>query len=62
MEQKKRLNKRFWLTTIAVLSIVCALWIGVGIGRYVQHSRTKHIVETTIHNEDQDKGDMATFN
>ena len=62
MEQKKRLNKRFWLTTIAVLSIVCALWIGVGIGRYVQHSRTKHIVETMIHNVDQYKSDMATFN
>ena len=62
MEQKKRLNKRFWLTTISVLSIVCALWIGVGIGRYVQHSRTKHIVETMIHNVDQYKSDMATFN
>lgn len=62
MEQKKRLNKRFWLTTIAVLSIVCALWIGVGIGRYVQHSRTKHIVETMINNVDQYKSDMATFN
>lgn len=61
MEQK-RLNKRFWLTTIAVLSIVCALWIGVGIGRYVQHSHTKHIVETMIHNVDQYKSDMATFN
>ena len=62
MEQQKRLSKRFWLTTIAVLSIVCALWIGVGIGRYVQHSRTKHIVETMIHNVDQYKSDMATFN
>lgn len=62
MEQKKRLNNRFWLTTIAVLSIVCALWIGVVIGRYVQHSRTKHIVETMIHNVDQYKSDMATFN
>lgn len=62
MEQQKRLSKRFWLTTIAVLSIVCALWIGVGIGRYVQHSRTKHIVETMIHNVDQYKNDMATFN
>ena len=62
MEQQKRLSKRFWLTTIAVLSIICALWIGVGIGRYVQHSRTKHIVETMIHNVDQYKSDMATFN
>lgn len=62
MEQQKRLSKRFWLTTIVVLSIVCALWIGVGIGRYVQHSRTKHIVETMIHNVDQYKSDMATFN
>lgn len=62
MEQQKRLSKRFWLTTIAVLSIACALWIGVGIGRYVQHSRTKHIVETMIHNVDQYKSDMATFN
>lgn len=61
MEQKRISKKRLWLTTIAVLSIICALWIGVGIGRVVEHKRTRHVVEAMAQNVGRYESDIAAF-
>lgn len=47
MEQQKRSNKRSWIAIIVILiTVACSTWVGIGIGRGVESTRTKDILGT----------------
>ena len=62
MEQNIRRKRRFWRVVIILLSIVCAVWIGVGLGRIVEYNRTKRVVEAMAESVGRYESDIATFN